>query len=875
MTTARTEPLRLAPPAALRIREEIERAGGREVCFLARVTADRVIEEPRAVARGNRHAVLAAASDAERGEIMIHNHPSGVLEPSDADLVLAQRIWEAGLGTAITDNRAQGLYVVVEPPRPRERVLLDEAEIDELLGPGGALEAEHPGFEDRPGQRRMARAVARSFNDSGVLVVEAGTGTGKSLAYLLPSALWASRNGERTVISTNTINLQEQLVEKDLPLVAGLTGGEVKWALVKGRGNYISIRRLRLALESAPSLFETDRSSELEALEAWVRTTRDGSLADLAAPPSPEVWDEVRSDGDVCMGARCPHYQDCFHFQARRKASAAEILVVNHALLLADIAVRRAADIRGGPAVLPDYAHVVLDEGHNVEDVATQHLGAEVTRTGVLRLLGRIERKDRGILPVVRTSVRAEAPGPARDGILARIQDRGIPAVARARQAAERFFLALDPRVPQEGEPPLRLGRGDPRDPEGNPELEELLDRLRTELGRLARELDEVRIRLEMDEARAERMGGHLLDLSAAQRRLETHRGGLGLVLDPGEKDVRQVRWIEGRGPRGRSDRNLVLSAAPVEPGPLLRESLFEPMQTSVITSATLTTRGGDFGFLRSRLGLGPEVPGGEQGAGEAPATLLAADVMEAVTEPPDLPPVHRGRPLAVEELQVASPFQWSTQALMAIPSDIPRPGAPGRAGSTADVVTTLAGITGGGLFVLFTSYRALRAVAAELRRRGVDGKYPLLVHGEGHRARLQADFIQSGRAILLGTSSFWEGVDVPGRPLRGLVLDKIPFRVPDEPVTQARTEALEERGLNGFGAYHLPLAALRLRQGFGRLIRSRSDRGVVVLLDPRILTARYGPRLLSALPEVPIHRGPWATLVPHLESFQARSPSS
>jgi ATP-dependent DNA helicase DinG len=267
-------PLTLSAESTARLREEIERAGGREVCFLARVDGDRVVREPRTVARGNFEAVLVAARDADEGGVMLHNHPSGVLEPSDADMRVAAQLYEEGLGTAIIDNDAQQLYVVVEPPRPRVRVPLSFEELDEILGPGGGLDQRFDGYEDRPGQRDMLRTVVDRFNNGGVAIVEAGTGTGKSLAYLLPAARWAQENGERTVLSTNTINLQEQLAGKDLPLVQSLTG-DVRWALVKGRGNYVSIRRALLAADTQTSLWDNDRSAEIKALIEWMGTTRD------------------------------------------------------------------------------------------------------------------------------------------------------------------------------------------------------------------------------------------------------------------------------------------------------------------------------------------------------------------------------------------------------------------------------------------------------------------------------------------------------------------------------------------------------------------------------------------------------------------------
>ncbi len=814
------------------------------------------------MARGNRVAVLAAARDANPGEVVLHNHPSGVLEPSDADLAFAARVYEEGLGTAITDNRGEALYVVVEPPEPRTVEPLTADEIDAVLGPDGPLSTLHPGFEDRPDQRRMSRAVAERYNEGGVLVAEAGTGTGKSLAYLLPAALWALRNGERTVVSTNTINLQEQLARKDLPLVRKLTDDALSWTLVKGRGNYISIRRLLLAAESAPTLFEDDRSDEFSSLREWVDSTDDGSLSDLAAPPSGEVWEEVRSDGDICLKARCPFFQKCFYQRARRQANSADVLVANHALLFADLSLRRSTDNWSGPAVLPPYRHVVLDEAHNVEDAATSHLGAETSRLTLFRLLSRLDRNGKGLLASIEAELRQEGD-PGAESIIRRIRDHLRPGIERARQALTGFFDALEPRVPGPGDEPLRLGRSDPRDPTTDEAMAERLDRLTAAFGRLGREVEELRIRIEMEEARRERMEGRLLDLRAVERRLESARVALALVLDPGDEGDRFVRWIEGRGREGEPLRNVVMAAAPVEPGPLLRAALFDQVESAVVTSATLTVGDGSFRFMRERLGLS------EPESRTPVATTVDAfsdiDALAAhATEPPP-------EPLDIEEALLDSPFDYRSQALLGIPTDLPqqREWAAFQEATTR-VVSEVAGITGGGVFVLFTSYRALNTTAAHLRRAGFHREFPLLVHGDAPRSRLLHDFTLSGRGVLLGTSSFWEGVDVPGDPLRALILQKIPFRVPTEPITQARSEAIERRGGNGFTGYQVPLAALRLKQGFGRLIRSRTDRGSVLLLDRRILTARYGRSLLAGLPPAPLVKGPWEEVRERIADFHA-----
>lgn len=825
-------PLTLAPSTRARIRAEIERAGGREVCFLATVDAERVVHDPRAVARGNFAAVLVAAKGAPQGGVMIHNHPSGGLEPSDADMRVAGHLYEQGLGTAIVDNDASAMYVVVEPPAPKERVLLEAEALDAVLAPGGALSHRYPGYEDRPGQRDMLAAVSQRFNDGGIALVEAGTGTGKSLAYLLPAVRWAQENGERTVVSTNTINLQEQLAGKDLPLVQQLVG-EVEWALVKGRGNYISIRRALLAQESQASLFEEDRSGELRELREWIGTTEDGSLSDLTFSPSSDTWEEVRSDPDICLRARCPHFQQCFYQKARRRAASAQLLVVNHHLLFTDLAVRRATNNYTQSAVLPAYRKVILDEAHNVEDAATSHLGVEITRRGLFRAMSRLDRRGRGILTAVHEAVGSHENGA---DLRERLENRVRPALSRLRAEVEGFLERLEPMAPP-GEGPVRLGPEGRGEPAESVDIAERLKATLGGLGKLERELAELRARLELFEELQESLEGRILDIRSIERRLAAAAHGLRLVLAPGDEASAFVRWMESRGKGKRT--NLVLAAAPIELGALLRESLFTQVDTSVLTSATLTTRQG-FDFLRGRMGItGPEL-----------------DLEE--------------EPVEVEERVVLSPFDFGRQAMLAIPTDLPSAEArdPAVHEATADVLTRFAEMTDGGIFALFTSYSTLRAVARGVRETGLDVEWPLFVQGEEDRHRMLDRFVQAGNGILLGTASFWEGVDVPGDPLRGLLIQKLPFRVPTEPITQARMEALERRGIDPFQHFMLPQAALRLKQGFGRLIRSRTDRGAVVLLDRRILTKRYGRYLRDSLPPAPLVKGPWHEVEQRLAAF-------
>jgi ATP-dependent DNA helicase DinG len=841
--------LHLTKAAGRAIRAEIERAKGNEVCFIAAVAENGAVKAVRAVARGHRTAVLAAARDAEPGGLLIHNHPTGDLEPSDADLEVAAELYAQGLGLAICDNEALELYVVVEPPRTNELELLDPAAIEATLAPGGPVSRTHAGYEDRPTQRAMAGAIAGRYNDGGVLVAEAGTGTGKSIAYLIPAVKWAVQNRERTVVSTNTINLQEQLVTKDLPFLRRALDLPFRFALVKGRGNYISIRRAKLAMDTGLALLDGPEARQLAALDEWLGTTRDGSLQDLPFEPSSEVWDEVQSDPDACLRARCPHFEDCFYQKSRRDSAGADILVVNHHLLFSDLAVRRAQGNYTAPAVLPPYRRVVLDEAHNVEDAATSHLGVAVSRRGLFRLLSRLDRRGKGVLRAVEERLKLLDSAGARAECLKLIERDLRPDVGNAKQRAADLFGRLEAVVARTADGVLRLADGYESDDHWRTRVAPALEDLVAVLDRVARGLDGIRKAVLTDRAATERLEEQLVEVNALANRVRGQSEGLRRALVPGDDTLSLVRWLERRGGGQTQEPNIVACAAPIELGDVLREALWEPVDTAILTSATLSTREG-FGFVTGRLGL---------------------DRVPRVTEE-----------------SYPSPFDFAEQTVVTVPTDLPgvRANGGGAAllgegqqlrtlshdGATATVIRDLASRSDGGIFALFTSYRSLRSVAGTLRSWKVDGTWPLFVQGEAPRAELVRRFTVDGRGILLGVASFWEGVDVPGDPLRGLVIAKLPFRVPTEPLTAARMEAIERDGGSGFFQYMLPHAALRLKQGFGRLIRSASDRGAVVLLDGRILEKSYGRYFLDSLPPAPVRTGRWAELSMGLGDFYARA---
>ncbi len=823
---------RLSSESRTLIAAEIAAARGREVCFAASVDAAGMITAVRPVARGTANQVLALPGVADRGEMLIHNHPGGHLEPSPADLSIAARLHDGGIGFAIVNNDATELYVVVEVPRKKAFTRIDPFAVVATLGEHGPVAAQLGAFEDRQGQRDMAAHIADAYNDGGVVLLEAGTGIGKSFAYLVPALAWAKANGQRTVVSTNTINLQEQLVFKDLPLLRNALGDATHtptFALLKGWRNYLCLARMHTALAGQQLLLEPDKHQELIGLAEWAGRTADGTLGDLTVTPSSEVWDEVAAEPDLCTRLRCPHFERCFLFRAKRAAAEADVVVVNHHLLASDLAIRSAQENWDEAAVLPPYQRLVLDEAHHLEDVAASHLGAQVTSRGVRRLLGRFERSGKGLLPALGYELKSQHDLLSRASLDLLVQ-RLLPALADARRFTEAVFLRLFTLL-ETSRSPFRLDADFSKAPVWNEGLTQELDAALAAFRRMREDVETIADRMgqtELTERRTQLLG----ELRGVVRRLEGLSDGLNQTLRPVAGGPATVRWVERSGPKGQQ---LSLAAVPLDMAPVLRELLFDRVATVALTSATLAA-GGEFDFLESRVGLSGD-----------------------------------SSPVTVREI-LPSPFDYPNQCLFGIPNDVPDP-REDEAGHDACVVraiSELAWASDGGMFALFTSHAALRRAATELRA-SLPPRWPILVQGESSRDQLLRRFRQAGNAILLGTDSFWEGVDVPGRALRVLLLCKLPFKVPSEPLTAARLERLAEQGEDGFMGYLLPHAALKLKQGFGRLIRTRTDVGVVVLLDRRVVAKRYGPLLLSGLPRAERVMGTWAEVRTKCEDFFAR----
>ena len=844
---------RFTPAAAAALRGAITDAGGHEV-FLLGTLADGLVADVRVLARGNRRAVAAILHVPRPGEVVIHNHPSGVLVPSDADLEVASALGNNGVGAFIVDNRVEQVYVVVEPFAPQRMQRLDGTAALDLLGPGGAVGSALAGYEHRPQQLAMLRAVTDAFNDDEVLSVEAGTGTGKSLAYLVPAILWSQANKRRVVVSTHTINLQEQLIRKDLPLLIERAGLTCRTALVKGRGNYLCRRKAAQTEAQGAQLIEDELARELGQVLAWAKQTTDGSLADLAVRPRPEVWEHVVSESDNCLRARCPFYSNCFFYEARRAAAAADILVVNHHLLLADLALRSEAGNYTQNAVLPPSARVILDEAHHLEDVATTHFGTQVSLAMIERAISRLQSRRnpaKGLLPALALalgSVGGETNEVAAHGAARRIDERLAPACSSLLTDGEECFTRVLDAFLALPERPVAAGEFSPTAADEKLRVTELL-----------RDTPFWRLAVQRIDALAGALDAYVGDLGGVLERLERLSDAVDLQIrylgtelaaiggrlaamaatlrEFSDDDTTHCAWIEVRHRRGTPV--LSLHRAPIEVAPLLHDALFAPFATTVLTSATLSVNGA-FDYLHQRVGI---------------------DRVEL--------------PERVRTLRLESPFDFARQAMLLVPADLPEPTAPGYESASHAIVRRILEITGGGTFLLFTAYGALNrawsALGDGLRSAGLTP----LRQGDLGRHLLLARFSREPSAVLFATDSFWEGVDVPGDALRCVVITRLPFRVPTEPLEQARVDAIAARGGNPFLERALPQAVIKLKQGFGRLIRSRTDRGCVVVLDSRLARKRYGRVFLDSLPPARQVVGPRDAVLSAMAEFYGTTPRS
>ncbi|MBO4319338.1 MAG: helicase [Treponema sp.] len=811
------------------MRRDIKEASGNEVCWIGTINADGRVISVKVGARGNDGMVLVNSALSNRevedksvdspgsSHVVIHNHPSGVLEPSEADMNVASSYMEMGIGSYIVNNTVSDVYVIVEPVKPKILSVLDEDKIAGYLSSTGPLAKKDKNYEERPSQIELVKNVASAFNHGKIAAFEAGTGVGKSYAYLIPSMLWAINNKERIVISTGTINLQQQLVEKDIPAAQKIIGKKIKAILLKGRQNYLCLRRMNDALEEKDMF--TEDADVLERIAEWSKTTDSGSRSDLSFMPQDSVWTRVNSESDACMGARCQYHDSCFVMRVRKEAADANVIVVNHHLLFADIESRMNGVGYDDTAVLPPYRRIVFDEAHGIEDSATSFFSETVNRLKLLKQINLLYRSYRGTMAGFLVQAFAVSSSDSfyekADECINDIRDSVMALDNLALDAMENEFTSRLYNVTASRFRAVLKG----------------MDDLRQSIGKfvsLARDvLDGI-----SDE---DSLIPCVFESKAVLRRLEDIVGLCKSFCEWEEHDDK-VFWMQKvrLPPKKAGDDFLTyvqFVQTPLDVSPLMNMGVFEPMSSVVCTSATLRT-GSSFNYWMGRTGLSF---------------------------------VEEGR---LMEQTFDSPFPYRTNVLFAVPHDAPFPDNPMFQSYVEDTVPELILAAGGRTLVLFTSYDSLRNTYNSTYPRLLKEGIEVYRQGDDDRFRLLEKFKKNMESVLFATDSFWEGVDVPGESLSQVIIVKLPFAVPNDPVFQARSEAVEKRGGSPFMELSVPQAVIKFRQGFGRLIRRGDDRGVIVVLDRRIVEKQYGRLFTTSVPMSRRMYNPLADILAAIRKF-------
>lgn len=783
-----------------KIKEEIKIAHQNEVFFSGQIDKNGIVISVDVGARGNENTVPVNQTLKRNSSVLIHNHPSGNLTPSGADLSIASECSENAQGFYIINNEVTDVYVVIEPVKPKSIKKISSDEAAFYISQGGALSKISDSFEERKVQIELLKNIVKAFNEQKIAVFEAGTGVGKSYSYLIPSVLWAVSNNQKVVISTGTINLQQQLCEKDIPAVEKIIGKKINYVLMKGRQNYICKRRLA-DVSGLLDLFDNE-TEEITKIAQWANSSETGSKSELPFMPSENSWSKVNSESDGCMGMRCPYHNECFVMKIRKEAAGANIIVVNHHLLFADIESRMGGAGYDDAAVLPPYKYIVFDEAHGIEAAATSFFSETVNRFKLNKLINQMYRKRKN----------SEAGHLCSLAILSSNEEKAANAyeiVTKIKNSLNDVEIAANDLM--KNEYTMRLFEGTARD----------FGPLLVAIGNLSVFLGDFcsLIRVIMDGIDDDDKDVPFYwESKIILRRLDSYV--LLLRTFPLWDEKRDyVFWIQKkRLPpemiRDNSEPQYVnFIQTPLDISHLMNEGVFEKMNCVICTSATLKT-GNDFNYWMSRNGI----------------RCSSADKILCKEYP--------------------SPFPYKTNMLFAVPSDAPLPESSEYQQFIETAITRLINAANGRTLVLFTSYESLKSAYTDVcaTLKGFHGR--IMKQGDDDNSKLLDAFKKEKESVLFATDSFWQGVDIPGESLSQVIIVKLPFTVPNDPVFVARSEAVKRRGGNSFMELSVPDAVIKFRQGIGRLIRRSDDKGCVVVLDRRIFEKRYGSVFTASIPE-------------------------
>lgn len=822
------------------MRESIKESLGNEVYFGINFNAYGILDHIETIARGNKDSVPAIISLSLEFDAVVHNHPSGELTPSRPDLSIASELGNnAGVGFYIVNNEVADYYEVVKPIRTENIKTIDAPETLYMFTENGLLSEILPKYEYRQEQTELVEATIEAFNNKRHLISEAGTGIGKSLAYLIPALIWLKENKTRIVISTNTINLQEQIISKDIPSIIDSVAPGVKYALVKGRSNYVCIRKVKDYIKD--SEYKLDMSNDFfEEIDKWLTTTLDGSIADLGYKPQAELWEMVCCDTDTCTHRKCEYLEDCYFYKMRKRLNASQLLIVNHHILCADLALH--AETAGRYALLPRYTKVIIDEAHNFENSASSYFGNEGSKNGIIKTLYYISRNNKnrryGVIENIKNMLeenRYKIEDDEYKDILELVENAHETSY-RLRNivddSSKRFLSYCREHIDTKEGLGYRfrisptIAATEHWNEKGIKPLREILSAATSLINtcdKLYKKFFDIAMEKGFDYEDIAQMANAYIE------RMKSQINSLNAAIN--YKKDEYIRWIEARITK---KGNLVLNwhITPVTVAKSLNDFLYSRFDTVAMYSATLTVSK-SFDFFAKRLGF-------------------------------DL--IDKNRK---SEIYLESPFNYEDNARLYIATDMPDVTSNDFNDVTSKMLLKVCDITGGRTFILFTSFLALNKVYEntyeKLKTQNINA---LTQTSSQHRHTLLDMFKASENNVLFGVDSFWEGVDVAGKNLEVVIIPKLPFAVPTDPISEGRYEYIEENGGNAFLDYALPFAVIKFKQGFGRLIRSKEDRGIVFVLDKRLATKKYGIQFTSSLPKVTTKRAVTKEIFEDMRNF-------